>query len=112
MYDGSQVDGPAGVRDLLLRHKDQYLRNMAQALMTYALGRGIEYDDMPTVRSVLRTAANDDYRFRSLIEAIVMSELFRMNVVPGVDTKGSTMKAQVERDAAPNTIASIVNPGH
>jgi mono/diheme cytochrome c family protein len=88
LYDGSQVDGPAGVRDLLIRHQDQYLRNVAQALMTYALGRGIEYDDMPTVRTVLRTAAHDDYRMKSLIEAIVMNDVFRMNVVPSVDTKG------------------------
>jgi hypothetical protein len=82
LYDGTPVDGPAGVRAFLLRHQDQYLRNITQALMTYALGRGIDYGDMPMVRSVLRTAAHDDYRFRSLIEAIAMSDLFRMNVVP------------------------------
>jgi hypothetical protein len=111
MYDGSHVEGPAGVRDLLLRHQDQYLRNVAQALMTYALGRGIEYNDMPTVRSVLRTAAHDDYRFRSLVEAIVMNDLFRMNVVPGADTKGSTLKTQVDEAATPDTIASNMNPG-
>jgi hypothetical protein len=112
LYDGSHIDGPAGVRDLLLRHQDQYLRNVTQALMTYALGRGIEYDDMPTVRSVLRTAAHDDYRLRSLIEAIVMNDLFRMNVVPGVDTKGATMKTQVDAAVTPDTIASTVTPGH
>jgi Protein of unknown function (DUF1592)/Protein of unknown function (DUF1588)/Protein of unknown function (DUF1587)/Protein of unknown function (DUF1585)/Protein of unknown function (DUF1595) len=111
LYDGAHVDGPAGVRDLLLRHQDQYLRNVTQALMTYALGRGIEYDDMPTVRSVLRTAAHDDYRFRSLIEAIVMNDLFRMNVVPRVDTKGAALQAQLQA-ASPDIIASNVNPGH
>ncbi len=77
LYDGSQADGPEGVRAFLLRHQDQYLRNVTQALMTYALGRGIEYDDMPMVRSVLHSAAHDDYRFDSLIEAIVTSDLFR-----------------------------------
>jgi hypothetical protein len=82
LYDGTPVEGPAGVRAFLLRHQDQYLRNITQALMTYALGRGIDYADMPMVRSVLRTAAHDDYRFRSLIEAIAMSDLFRMNLVP------------------------------
>jgi Protein of unknown function (DUF1592)/Protein of unknown function (DUF1588)/Protein of unknown function (DUF1587)/Protein of unknown function (DUF1585)/Protein of unknown function (DUF1595) len=82
LYDGTPAEGPAGVRAFLLRHQDQYLRNITQALMTYALGRGIDYGDMPMVRSVLRTAAHDDYRFRSLIEAIAMSDLFRMNVVP------------------------------
>jgi hypothetical protein len=112
LYDGSHVDGPAGVREMLLRHQDQYLRNVTQALMTYALGRGIEYDDMPTVRSVLHTAAHDDYRFRSLIEAIVMNDLFRMNVVPSLDTRGSTLKTQVDAAARPNIIASTLNPGH
>jgi hypothetical protein len=111
LYDGSHVDGPAGVRDMLLRHQDQYLRNVTQALMTYALGRGIEYDDMPTVRSVLHSAANDDYRFRSLIEAIVMNDLFRMNMVPSLDTKGSTLKTQVDEAARPNTLASTLSPG-
>lgn len=81
LYDGSRVDGPAGVRDLLIRHQDQYLRNVVQALMTYALGRGIDYDDMPTVRTVLRDAAHDNYRLKSLIEAIVMNDVFRMNAV-------------------------------
>ncbi|HEY1899457.1 MAG TPA: DUF1592 domain-containing protein [Steroidobacteraceae bacterium] len=83
LYDGTPVDGPGGVRAFLLRHQDQYLRNVTQVLMTYALGRGIEYDDMPMVRSVLRTASHDDYRFKSLIEAIVMSDLFRMNEAQG-----------------------------
>jgi hypothetical protein len=96
---------------MLLRHQDQYLRNVTQALMTYALGRGIEYDDMPTVRSVLHSAANDDYRFRSLIEAIVMNDLFRMNMVPSLDTKGSTLKTQVDEAARPNTLASTLSPG-
>jgi hypothetical protein len=112
LYDGSQVDGPAGVRDLLMRHQDQYLRNVAQALMTYALGRGIEYDDMPTVRTVLRTAAHDDYRMKSLIEAIVMNDVFRMNVVPNADTKGSTLKTQVAAQPGSAIIAGTLGPGH
>ncbi len=89
LYDGTPVDGPSGVRAFLLRHQDQYLRNITQALMTYALGRGIDYGDMPMVRSVLRTASHDDYRFRSLIEAIAMSDLFRMNVVAAAASAGT-----------------------
>jgi hypothetical protein len=49
---------------------------------------------MPMVRSVLRTAAQDHYRFGSLIEAIVMSDLFRMNVATGNDGKGATLQTQ------------------
>ena len=103
LYDGTQVDGPAGIRAFLLRHQEQYLRNVTQALMTYALGRGINYDDMPTVRSVLHTAAHDNYRFRTLIEAIVMTDVFRMNVAAPTG-KGSTL--QTQSDATPTALKS------
>jgi hypothetical protein len=82
MYDGTPVDGPDGVRTFLLKHQDQYLRNVTQNLMTYALGRGVEYGDMPAVRSVMHAAAADNYRLGSLIIAVVCSDNFRMNVVP------------------------------
>ena len=85
MYDGTPVDGPGGVRTFLLKHQDQYVRNFAQNLLTYALGRGMEYDDMPAVRSIVHSAASDDYRMKSLIEAIAMSDLFRMNTAPAGD---------------------------
>jgi hypothetical protein len=98
MYDGTPVEGPAGVREFLLKHQDQYVRNVAQNLLTYALGRGVEYDDMPTVRSILRTAAGDGYRLRSLIEAVVMSDVFRMNVA-------------ADRDPAEGTGAPIQSAG-
>jgi hypothetical protein len=87
MYDGTPIEGPAGVRTFLLKYQDQYLRNVTQNLLTYALGRGVEYDDMPTVRSVLHTAASDNYRLKSLIEAVATSEIFGMNVVPAPATQ-------------------------
>jgi hypothetical protein len=102
LYDGTEVDGPAGVRAFLLRHQQQYLRNVVQNLMTYALGRGLEYNDMPTVRAVLHETSGDGYRLRDLIEAIAMSDVFRMNVTsgPGVgqklaaaDPKGAASRA-------------------
>ncbi|HTY50696.1 MAG TPA: DUF1592 domain-containing protein, partial [Steroidobacteraceae bacterium] len=96
LYDGAPVDGPAGVRAFLLRHQEQYLRNFTEALMTYALGRGIEYTDMPVVRSVLRTAGRNDYRIRSLVEAIVMSDLFRMNVAAGSPSEIEPLRMQVD----------------
>ena len=51
MYDGTPVNGPAASATFLLKYQDQYLRNVTQNLLTYALGRGVEYDDMPTVRA-------------------------------------------------------------
>src|SRR5690606_30606646 len=50
MYDGTQVDGPADVREFLLKYSDRFVTNLAEKLMTYALGRGVEYYDMPVVR--------------------------------------------------------------
>jgi hypothetical protein len=97
LYDGTVVDGPAGVRAFLLRHQPQYLRNVVENLMTYALGRGIEYDDMPTVRKVLHETSRDGYRLRSLIEAVALSDVFRMNVTakqdPGARTSEKTAAA-------------------
>jgi hypothetical protein len=85
MYDGTTVDGPAGVRTFLLKHQDQYLRNVTENLMTYALGRGMEYADMPEVRKVMQSAAPDGYRLKSLVTAVVLSDNFGMNVVPDAD---------------------------
>jgi hypothetical protein len=85
MYDGTSVDGPAGVRTFLLKHQDQYLRNVTENLMTYALGRGMDYADMPAVRKVMQSAAPDGYRLESLITAVVLSDNFSMNVVPNAD---------------------------
>jgi hypothetical protein len=82
-YDGTTIDGTAGVRAFLLRYQEQYLRNVVENLMTYARGRGIEYDDMPTVRRILHETSGNGYGLRSLIEAIAMSDVFRMNVTSG-----------------------------
>jgi hypothetical protein len=85
MYDGTNVDGPAGVRTFLLKHQDQYLRNVTENLMTYALGRGMDYADMPEVRKVMQSAAPEGYRLKSLVTAVVLSDYFSMNVVPNAD---------------------------
>jgi hypothetical protein len=77
MYDGTRVAGPADLRAFLLRHREQFVRNVAEKLLTYALGRGVEYHDMPAVRAIAAEAAGDEYRFESLITAVVQSEPFR-----------------------------------
>ncbi|MGH8220785.1 MAG: DUF1592 domain-containing protein [Steroidobacteraceae bacterium] len=83
LYDGGKVEGPAGVRAFVLRHQDSYVRNVVENLVTYALGRGVEYYDMPLVRTVMRESSHDDYRLRSLIEAVALSDQFRMNATLG-----------------------------
>ena len=96
LYDGVAVDGPAGVRAFLLRHREQYLRNLVENLMTYALGRGIRYDDMPTVREVLRESAPGGYGLRDIVEAVAMSQVFRMNVTAGPEAGQKLASAGVK----------------
>jgi hypothetical protein len=78
LVDGTEVDGPVELRAALLRYSDQIVRNATDKLLTYALGRGTEYYDMPVVRSIVRDAAAEDYRFSSIVMGIVTSEPFVM----------------------------------
>ena len=78
LYDGTKLEGPAGLRDALLTHQDVFLQTFTENLMTYALGRRVEYYDMPTVRAIVRDAAQHDYRLSSFVLGIVNSPAFRM----------------------------------
>jgi hypothetical protein len=78
LADGSQVDGPVSLRKAVLSHPEQFVGTMTEKLLTYALGRGLEYYDMPTVRSIVRDSARSDYRFSSLVTEIVKSLPFQM----------------------------------
>ncbi len=69
LADGTPVDGPVALRNALLKHPEQFVRTMTEKLLTYGLGRGLEYYDMPVVRSIARDAARQNYRFSSLITA-------------------------------------------
>jgi hypothetical protein len=79
LTDGTKIDGVAGLRQALLRYSPQFLRTVTEKLLTYGLGRGVEYQEMPVVRSIVRDAARSDYHFSSLVVGIVKSELFQMN---------------------------------
>jgi len=77
--DGTEFQGPAGLSRLLLtKYRDDFVRTATEKLLTYALGRGVEYYDYPTIRSIDRDAARDHYRISSLILAIVKSTPFQM----------------------------------
>src|SRR6185295_17136613 len=75
--DGTEFQGPAGLRALLLtKYKDDFVRTAIEKLLTYGLGRGLEYYDYPTVRAIARDAAKDDYRISSLVIGVVNSMPF------------------------------------
>jgi mono/diheme cytochrome c family protein len=78
LADGTEVDGPVALRQALLKHPETFARTMTEKLLTYSLGRGLEYYDMPVVRLIARDAAASDYRFSSLVMGIVKSTPFRM----------------------------------
>ena len=76
---GVQFQGPAGLKKLLLaNYRDQFEDTATEKLLTYALGRGLEYYDKPSVRSIMRQAERDNYRMSALIIAIVKSTPFQM----------------------------------
>jgi hypothetical protein len=80
LVDGTKVDGVASLRDTLVRYSDQFERVVTEKMLTYALGRGIEYEDMPMVRSIVRESAPTKYKFSSLVLGIVKSPAFQMNM--------------------------------
>lgn len=79
LVDGSRLDGVKGLRNALMRYSPQFVRMLTEKLFIYAMGRGTEYYDMPLIRSIVRSAESDDYRFSSLVLGIVKSEPFRVN---------------------------------
>jgi hypothetical protein len=80
--DGTAVTGPNELRDALSRDPEQFVRTFTTRLLMYALGRDVDYRDMPAVRKIVREAARDDYKFKSLVWQIVTSDPFRMRTVP------------------------------
>ena len=78
LWDGTQVDGAVELREAVLRYSPQFVRMATEKLMTYALGRGVEYYDMPVIRAIVAEAERNDHRFSSLVLGIVTSAPFQM----------------------------------
>jgi hypothetical protein len=76
--DGTKFDGVAGLKKVLLDHSDLFVSTLTGKLMTYGLGRGLEFYDAPTIRGIVRDAEKDNYRISTLIEGIVKSVPFQM----------------------------------
>jgi uncharacterized protein DUF1592/uncharacterized protein DUF1588/uncharacterized protein DUF1585/uncharacterized protein DUF1595/uncharacterized protein DUF1587 len=94
--DGTTIKGPDDLRAALVERPDhQFVQAFTENLMTYALGRSLDYHDMPTVRRIVRETKADNYRFKSIVLAIVSSDAFR--------------KREVEHDAAPAPVKPPVS---
>jgi hypothetical protein len=74
---GEKFEGPSELKKILLGRKEEFVRNVTQKMLAYAIGRGLEYYDAPTVKSIGKTLAENDYRSSVLISEIVKSYPFR-----------------------------------
>lgn len=79
MYDGTILDGPAGLKRALLKQSNAFILAFTESLLTYGLGRRVEYTDMPMVRVLIKDAAMEGNRFSAFILGVVRSPAFRMN---------------------------------
>ena len=92
LTDGTKISGVVDLRNALLSYSPQFARTVTEKLLTYALGRGVEYQDMPVVRAIVREAARNDYRFSALIDGIVKSEPFQMNRKPEAPFRAAAVR--------------------
>jgi len=97
LYDGTKLDGPVSLRNALLARSDVVLSNFAENLLSYALGRPVEYYDMPVVRTIVREAAANDNRVSSFILGIVKSTPFQMSRAASAPPTDSNAAAKSER---------------
>ena len=82
LADGTPVDGPASLVDALLIRPESFVITVTEKLLTYGLGRGVEYFDAPAVRRIVRDAADEDYRWSAIIAGIARSVPFQMRTPP------------------------------
>jgi len=92
MYNGVKVDGVVGLRNMITSQPDVFAGVLTERMLTYALGRGLDYSDMPMVRKIVRSAAARNYRFSALVLGVVESAAFQMKV----------------KKAAPASVAAVV----
>src|SRR6185436_13096383 len=79
LADGTHVDGVVQLRDALIRKPDLFVGTLTEKMLTYALGRGVDYHDMPTIRGIVRDASRNGNRFSSIVMGIVRSTPFQMS---------------------------------
>jgi hypothetical protein len=78
LWDGTKVNGPVELRKAILHYSPAFMRMFTEKMMTYALGRGVEYFDMPVVRSIVRDGEKVNNKFTSIVMGIVKSPQFQM----------------------------------
>jgi hypothetical protein len=100
MANGTPVNGPQTLRAALTAQPEQFVGIVTEKLLTYALGRGLEAYDMPTVRRVVRDAAQHDYHFSAVVLGIANSPAFRMKLAQGATDTATTAFAAPSNDSS------------
>ena len=76
LTDGTKIVGPESLNSALMSHSELFVTNVVEKMMTYAVGRAVDYRDMPAVRAIVRQAQRQDLRFSALVMGVVQSEPF------------------------------------
>jgi hypothetical protein len=92
LFDGTTLDGPASLNQAILKHSDMFVSAFGESLMTYGLGRVVDYRDMPALRSILKDAARSGNRFSSFVLALVKSAPFQMRTAEETASSSSGLK--------------------
>ena len=96
LYDGTKMSGPAGLREAIVKHADVFLLSFTENLMTYGLGRRVEYTDMPAIRGIIRDAAKHNGKMSAFILGVVNSAAFRMANVEAPQPLNTDVAAAAE----------------
>ena len=92
LYDGTAMEGPAGLKAALLKNKHAFLLSFTESFMTYALGRRVAPEDMPTIRRIVRDAEKQQYRLSSFVLGVAASPAFQMNTQPAAEPTAAMAK--------------------
>jgi hypothetical protein len=88
---GRELNGIDDLRAALVAEQEQFVQALTEKLMTFALGRSVEYYDMPAIRAIVRDAAEQGYRFEALVRGVVRSSAFRMRATPSEHDDGGVV---------------------
>jgi len=102
LFDGTRINGPTGLRDWLVSYRTQFTELAVEKLLTYALGRGVAYQDMPLVRAITHDAERGGSHFSALVLGVVNSKPFQMNMKPreAATPTSATAPAPADRKGA------------
>jgi hypothetical protein len=105
LADGTRVDGVVTLRQALVKRPELFVQTMTEKLMTYGLGRGLDYRDMPAVRAIIKQSARENFRFSSLIADIVNSTpfLMRKSEARSSELRASSFNRRTHRQGAAST---------